>query len=148
MADEKHLIYSAVYGLLKNDSKILLIRRFNTGYKDGFFTLPTGHIEKNELPKEAMVRELSEETGFICDIDSIISLHAMHRICDSGRTYIDYYFEILKYKGNLENKEPEKCDYVGWYEIENIPNNTLPNVKTALDYIKNKIQISEMREID
>ena len=32
----------------------------------------------------------------------------MHRISDSGRTYVDYYFGISKYNGNPEIKEPEK----------------------------------------
>ena len=146
MPDEKHLIHSAVYGILRKDNKILLMRRFNTGYKDGFLTLPAGHIEKDELPKETMLRELEEETGLICDLESIIGVYAMHRISSSGRTYVDYYFEILKYNGNPEIKEPEKCDQMDWYDIEDIPENTLPHIKTALNHIKNKASISEIRE--
>lgn len=148
MAEEKHLIHSAVYGILRKDNKILLMRRFNTGYKDGFLTLPAGHIEKDELPKETMLRELKEETGLICDFESIIGVYAMHRISNSGRTYVDYYFEILKYDGNPKIKEPQKCDEMNWYEIENIPENTLPHIKTALNHIKNKAPISEIRESD
>lgn len=148
MAEEKHLIYSAVYGILKKDNTILLIRRFNTGYKDGLFTLPAGHIEKDELPKEAMLRELKEETGLICDFESITGVHAMHRISSSGRTYVDYYFEIIKYNGNPEIKEPQKCDQMDWYGIESIPENTLPHIKIVLNHIKNKTSISEMREMD
>lgn len=30
-------------------------------------------------------------------------------------------------------------------DIENLPENTIPSVKIALDFIKNKIPISEMR---
>lgn len=146
MTNEKHLIHSAVYGILRKNNKILLMRRFNTGYKDGFFTLPAGHIEKDELPKETMLRELKEEVGLISDLESLVGVYAMHRISDSGRTYVDYYFEILKYTGNPEIKEPEKCDYIGWYEIENVPENTLSHVKIALNHIKNKAAISEIRE--
>jgi len=146
MKNKKHLIYSAVYGLLMKNNKIFLMRRFNTGYKDGFFTFPAGHIEKDELPKEAMLRELKEETGLVCNIESIIPIHVMHRICDSGRTYVDYYFKIQKYNNKPEKKETRKCDYIDWYSIENIPNNTLPNVKIALNFIKKKILISEKRE--
>lgn len=146
MPNERNLIHCAVYGLLIKDNKVLLLRRFNTGHKDGLLTLPAGHIEKNELPKEAMIRELEEETGIICTTESVISLHAMHRICPN-RTYVDYYFEILS-NVNPENKEPEKCDHMDWYDIENIPDNTLPNVKTALSFIKNKASISEIREIE
>ena len=146
MPQEKHLIHSAVYGILRKDNKILLMRRFNTGYKDGFLTLPAGHIERDELPKETMLRELKEETGLICDFESIIGVYAMHRISDSGRTYVDYYFKISKYDGDPENKESKKCDHIDWYDIEDIPENTLPHIKTALNHIKNKAPISEIRE--
>ena len=148
MKNEKHLIHSAVYGILRKGNKILLMRRFNTGYKDGFLTLPAGHIEKDELPKETMLRELKEETGLICDFESIIGVYAMHRISSSGRTYVDYYFEILKYNGNPEIKEPGKCDHIDWYDIEDIPENTLSYIKIALNHIKNKAPISEIREVD
>ena len=148
MTNEKHLIHSAVYGILRKDNKILLMRRFNTGYKDGFLTLPAGHIEKDELPKETMLRELEEETGLICDFESIIGVYAMHRISDSGRTYVDYYFEISKYNGNPEIKEPKKCDHIGWYDIEAIPEDILPHIKIALNHIKNKAPMSEIREKD
>src|SRR3989344_9610570 len=137
MIKERNLIYSAVYGILIRDSKVLLMRRFNTGYKDGFLTLPAGHIEKNELPKEAMSRELLEETGLIVNIKSVTPVHAMHRVCDSGKTYVDYYFEILDYDGNPENKELNKCDLMDWYDIENIPDNILTNIKNVLTFIKN-----------
>jgi 8-oxo-dGTP pyrophosphatase MutT (NUDIX family) len=148
MPKEIHLIYSAVYGILRKDNKVFLMRRFNTGYRDGFLTLPAGHIEKDELPRETMLRELKEEIGIICNPESIIGAHAMHRVSDGGRTYVDYYFEISKYEGEPENKEPEKCDLVGWYDEENLPENTLLHVKTALNFIKNKIPISEMRKMD
>ena len=124
------------------------MRRFNTGYKDGFFTLPAGHVEKDELPRETMLRELKEETGVTCDIESIVGVHAMHRMSGSDRTYVDYYFEIVKYEGEPENKEPEKCDLVDWYDEKNLPENTLLHIKTVLGFIKNKIPISEMRKMD
>lgn len=144
MSDEKNLIYSAVYGILKKDNKILLMRRSNTGYKNGFLTLPAGHIDKNELPKEAMIRELQEETGLTCKSESVIPLHVMYRI-SPDRTYVDYYFEISN-NDNPKNMEPEKCDLMDWYDIENLPDNTIPSVKIALNHIKNKVPISEMRE--
>lgn len=37
---------------------------------------------------------------------------------------------------------------IDWYEIENIPENTLSHIKTALNHIKNKVPISEIREIN
>ncbi len=50
------------------------------------------------------------------------------------------------FEGNPENKEPQKCDHVDWYDLENLPDNTLPHVKFALTNIKNKIPVSELRQ--
>ena len=54
-----HLI--AVYLILIEDDKILLQRRFNTGYKDGNYSLPAGHLDDNESITQALVREVKEE---------------------------------------------------------------------------------------
>ena len=34
--------------LLTKDDKILLTRRYNTGYEDGKYSLPGGHVEKGD----------------------------------------------------------------------------------------------------
>ena len=41
--------------------QILLSKRKNTGYKDGEYELPGGHLEENEDLYEAMIREAKEE---------------------------------------------------------------------------------------
>lgn len=50
------------YGLLINDGKILLIKKFGGPY-DGKLDLPGGTIEFCETPEEAFKRELQEEVG-------------------------------------------------------------------------------------
>jgi 8-oxo-dGTP pyrophosphatase MutT (NUDIX family) len=52
---------AAVYGILKKDTSILLVRDA-WGKKWG---LPGGGIDKGETPSEALVREFDEETGII-----------------------------------------------------------------------------------
>jgi 8-oxo-dGTP pyrophosphatase MutT (NUDIX family) len=146
MTNKKALVYSAVYGIIRDGDKILLVRRYNTGYKDGFFTFPAGHVDQGELPHESMLREIVEEIGIRCEAGSLIPVHAMYRISDSGRTYVDYFFEISKYGGSPENKEPHKCDKIEWFEMDNIPDNTLPHVKTVLGLLKNNVYLSEVRE--
>ena len=51
----------AVYLILERDNKILIARRANTGYEDGNYQVPAGHVEEAELPTEAVIREAKEE---------------------------------------------------------------------------------------
>lgn len=56
-----------------------------------------------------------------------------------------FYEELTKIDFTKDGP-PAKCDQLDWYDLENLPENTLLNVKTALDHIKNNVSISEMRE--
>jgi len=53
----------ASYLFLEKDGKILVARRCNTGYQDGKYQIPAGHVEMGELPTEALIRETKEEIG-------------------------------------------------------------------------------------
>ena len=51
-------LYSAAYVLLWEGRKVLLSKRLNTGFKDGLFGLPGGHVNPGENPIAAAVREV------------------------------------------------------------------------------------------
>lgn len=47
--------------IVVKDKKVLLIERYNKGIH--YFVLPGGHLEENEDPGVAALREVKEETG-------------------------------------------------------------------------------------
>lgn len=53
-------------GLVINDGKVLLI--FHPYIKRWF--QPGGHIDKGDSPISAAIREVYEETGYVCELDS------------------------------------------------------------------------------
>lgn len=66
-----------VHGLMKVEDKYLLIKR--TEIKRGkpnmypkYWDIPGGMVEKNELPKEALVREAKEEVNLDVKVNEII----------------------------------------------------------------------------
>ncbi len=61
---------AGVGGLVRDGNKLLVVKdKFNTGYK-----LPGGHIDNNESLKEALKREVFEETGVHVKFESILNL--------------------------------------------------------------------------
>jgi 8-oxo-dGTP diphosphatase len=60
-AAERLLAHVAVYGILTENGRILLMRRAGSGYHDGELSLPAGHLDAGEDVRSALVRELREE---------------------------------------------------------------------------------------
>lgn len=123
----------AVYLLLIKDDKILLLRRCNTGWQDGNYSLPAGHLDPNETIAEGLSREVEEEIGLLLKPEDLKLVHTMHRMSQ----YIDFFF-VSEYKGiEPENKEPEKCDELRWVSFKELPENIVPSVRSAInDYLK------------
>jgi 8-oxo-dGTP pyrophosphatase MutT (NUDIX family) len=58
-------------GVVVKDGKVLMIRTTNLSGEE-VWTFPKGHIEKGETSKEAAIREVAEETGYVCEIKDYI----------------------------------------------------------------------------
>ena len=56
MSTTRFTLRSAVYLLLIKENQILLLRRFNTGWQDGKYSVPAGHLDGGETVKQAMVQ--------------------------------------------------------------------------------------------
>lgn len=142
MAHERFLLRSAVYLFLIKENKILLSRRFNTGWMDGMYSLIAGHLDGNESVSSAMIREAYEEAQITIKKEDLEPATVLHRH-SSDQEYIDFFFVAKAWEGEPTIGEPDKCDDMGWYSIDNLPANTLPYIKEALNNYKNKIAFSE-----
>jgi 8-oxo-dGTP diphosphatase len=76
--------------MIQANGTILVQRRFNTGYLDGHWALPSGHAIDGEDALTAASRELLEETSLIVKPEDWQFVCAMHRRTD--RTIIDLFF--------------------------------------------------------
>lgn len=142
MAKERHQNVPASYLVLIKDNKILLQRRFNTGYEDGKYSMVAGHVDEGENFTEAIIREAKEEAGVELKAEDLKVVHVMHRkSIDSER--VDVFFIADKWGGEIKNREPHKCDDLSWFDLNDIPQNAIPYIKQAVDCIKNKIFYSE-----
>lgn len=134
----------SIYLFLIKDYKILLLRRANTGYEDGKYGLPSGHADGNETARSATAREALEEAGVQVDLNDLEFAHCMHRLQNDER--IDFFFTVKKWQGEPKNMEPEKCDDLSWFPINDLPENIIPYIHQALEAYRNGIYYSEFWE--
>ena len=129
----------AVHLILIKDNQILLLRRFNTGYEDGNYSVVAGHVDGDETIISAMKRETLEEAGININEEDLKIVEVMHRKSDYES--IDYFLYANKFSGNVSIMEPNKCDELSFYELNKFPNNVIPYVKEAIENYRNNIQI-------
>ncbi len=133
--------FAAVYILLVKDGKVLMLRRANTGYQDGMYSLPAGHIDGNETLRRAAVREAKEEIGIAFGVEDLELKLIMHRLHD--REYLDFFFQPAQWRGEPENRELQKCDDLNWFPLDALPQSTIPYVQAAIDAYRQGIKYLE-----
>ncbi|HUB93539.1 MAG TPA: NUDIX domain-containing protein [Verrucomicrobiae bacterium] len=136
-------VIPTAYLLLRRDDKVLLLRRANTGYMDGYYSLVAGHLETSEPATAGMVREAKEEADITISPTDLKLIHIGHRY---NRSRLDLFFETNLWKGTITNVEPDKCDDLSWHSLNQLPDTTIPYVRLVLDAISNGFMYTEYFE--
>lgn len=131
----------AVHLFLLRGKQILLLRRFNTGYEDGNYSVPAGHLDGGELVRSAALREAREELGISIDADDLEFAGVFHRKSNDER--VDFFFVVRQWSGEPQNAEPDKCDQLLWSEMDALPENMIPYVRQAIENLKNGRRFQE-----
>ena len=131
VAIERFKLPSAVHLFLIRDGKVLLLRRFNTGYEDGKYSVIAGHLEGDEEIKTAAIREAQEEVGIEISPLDLRVVGVMHRKSNDER--IDFFLVATSWSGEITNREPDRCDQLAWFDLDELPQNVIPYVGRALD---------------
>lgn len=134
MTDHRHNMLVGVHLILRDEAgRILLIRRSNTGFADGDYCVPCGHVDANEDLKHALIREAKEEIGIIINEKDITFVGATH--CQSNKESVNFFFECTQWQGSPYNAEPKKCDDLAWFSKNDLPKNMMEQSELAIrDY--------------
>jgi ADP-ribose pyrophosphatase YjhB (NUDIX family) len=144
MQQERFKLVPFVSLILKRGPQVLLIRRLNTGVEDGMYACAGGGVDEHEPVTHAVMREAAEELGIIIKKEHIRVAHILHRRYPHGAEMIGFYVEVSEWDGEPCNMEPDKCDDVRWFDINNLPENCQPSFKQVVDMLGEGAFFSEM----
>ena len=111
-------------------------------WMNGKYSLIAGHIDGNESVSQTMIREAQEEAGIKIKKSDLELATVIHRM-SPDREYIDFFFVGKKWIGSPTIMEPDKCDDMSWFSLNDLPNNLLPYIREAISNYQNKISFSE-----
>jgi 8-oxo-dGTP pyrophosphatase MutT (NUDIX family) len=135
----------AIMLVIRKDNQVLLGRRINTGFKDGFFALPGGKHDGHETLSLTACREAQEELGIICvpyDLRFSTVIHVKGSFTPSELIYVT--FEITQYQGEIINNEPHKCSELHFFPINQLPDKMTEVSRRCVQNTVNGISFDEM----
>ncbi len=127
---ERFMTRMSVFVVLQNkQGKLLLQQRANTGYLDGYWDFPSGHVEYGEPIPTAAARELLEEVGVSARPADLQLIHIDQYFLN--KNYINFAFLLRQWQGDPAVCEPEKCSAVGWFDVSALPTECTNVVRTV-----------------
>ena len=105
--------------LLRGDH--LLLSRFVDGARRTW-TLPGGGLDHGEDPLDAVVREVTEETGYLCEVDALLGIDS---ITFPGRRGDDVHGVRVVYEANvvggeLRHEVDGSTDRAEWFPMATV----------------------------
>jgi 8-oxo-dGTP diphosphatase len=130
MSDERFMTKLAVFVMLRNDKgEILLQQRSGTGYLDGYWDFPSGHVEYGESIHDAAARELKEEVGLTAQLGDLRLTHIDQYFID--RDYVNFIFTADTWEGEPAIGEPEKVSAIKFFAPDQLPEKCVNVVRAA-----------------
>ena len=130
----------AVFFILKQDDRVLLIRRASHLSHPHLYGAPGGRVEKGEGIRDAVNREAFEELGIdLSESKPLLCYPVFDREIESGFEQIEFYFVFDSWKGDITNKEPDKHVDMAFFNWEQIPSPSFSILRQVIDNIRNNL---------
>ena len=124
-----------VHTMVMRGDTLLLLRRARTGYLDGWYALPGGHLQRGEGIVECAIRELHEESGIRIESAQLQPVAALPYRSDDQQG-IDFIMKCTAFDGEPHLAEPDRFDDIGWWDVDSLPAQTVPYVASALALVR------------
>lgn len=101
-------------GVVIHESKVLMVK---TIHEEGW-SIPSGGLEENEHPEQAVIREIYEETGYQASISDHIQ--QFKKFVDHQNVTVDYYVCHLEGGDGIHKDPDEEIESVRWFSIDEL----------------------------
>ena len=100
-------------------NQILLEKRAMHLTNPGLYCIPGGYLDRDETLKDAVIRELLEETGYEGKIIKLIRIVDTPNRPKEDRQNVDFVYlvEVGEKVGDGDNESSE----VSWFDLNNLP---------------------------
>jgi 8-oxo-dGTP diphosphatase len=111
--------------IFKAEGRVFLSRRGKEARNEaGKWEFPGGGLEFGETLEQALAREVMEEYGFEIEVQELLDV-VNHLIPGENQHWVSPAFICRITGGTPVIREPHKCDGIGWFELDEIPETRL-----------------------
>lgn len=137
--DRTERVELTVLCLVEDGNKILLQNRIKKDWQG--YTLPGGHVEKDESFVDAVIRETKEETGLDIKNPKLVGVKQFPIKC--GR-YVVLLFKTNEFEGELQSSNEGKMEWIEYKDISKIK--TVDDFEELLK-VMNSNELSEFQYV-
>jgi len=105
-----------VGGAVVRDHQLLLVRRASR-HGRGNWQLPGGFIEPDETIEQAVVREVEEEAGVICEVEAVLGLRSRYDPESGNGMYVILLLRPIRGEPIADARE---VDHAGYFSLDEI----------------------------
>ncbi|MFI6497195.1 NUDIX domain-containing protein [Nonomuraea typhae] len=138
---QRYQVTVDVHVILQRDNDILLCLREGTGYRDGWYCLPSGHLEAGETVIACAVREAREEVGVIINPRDLRPATVVHHLSPEGNPRLGVFFATSRWYSEPINAEPAKCAELTWAPADDLPSNTVPYTAAGIELYRTGVGV-------
>ena len=133
---EKELVIVSALVLVDQDGRVLICERPKGKFMAGYWEFPGGKLEKNETPKNCLIREIKEEIGV--DLENF----CFSPLTFSLNEYDDFNILLLLYicRENVGVIKSNENQNIKWLFVRDLYNcNLLPADRELIPYIRDSV---------